>query len=82
LKTEFDIALNTMKLKLASGLDQTGLDYNIISSLPDGYAYLFLQIHYATKLSQQNFSSKFCHFSNAHNSVNFHRIKTIFFFIL
>jgi len=29
--------------------------------------------------TQQNFSSKFCHFSNAHNSVNFYRIKTIFF---
>jgi len=40
------------------------------------------ELHYATKLSQQNFSSKFCHFSNAHNSVNFHRSKTIFFFIL
>jgi len=41
-----------------------------------------LYIHYATKLSQQNFSSKFCYFSNAHNSINFHHIKTIFFFIL
>jgi len=43
------------------------------------YIIMYVYIHYATKLLQQNFLSKFCYFSNAHNSVNFHRIKTIFF---
>jgi len=32
-KAEYDIALNSIKLKTASGLDQ--IDYNIISFLPD-----------------------------------------------
>jgi len=42
-KTEYDFAINNMKLKFAPGLDQ--IDYNIISSIPDEYAHLLLEIY-------------------------------------
>jgi len=39
---EYDAAVNSMKLKSAPGLDQ--VDYNIISSFPENFASLLLQI--------------------------------------
>jgi len=40
--TEYYAALNSMKLKSSPGLDQ--VDYNIISSFPEKFVFLLLQL--------------------------------------